>query len=586
MSWHLILLYAAPGLPVALTLLVLMPSTRPVLFRMLPLAPIPALAAALFLPAGIEEPFPPILLGAGMALGETGRIFLGVAALLWILAGLFAQPSVRGERRDRFAGFWLATLSGNMLLFVAADVVSFYLAFATLSLAAFGLVVHYETAEARRAARIYLVLAIFGETMLLLGFLLGAQAAGTILIADVRAALMEGPHRDLAIGLLVAGFGLKAGLMPLHVWLPLAHPAAPVPASAVLSGAIVKAGIFGLASFLPLEAAFPGWSATLVVLGLATAYLGVLFGLVQRRAKTVLAYSTLSQMGLIVVVLGSALASPGAGLSVAATTLYGAHHGLAKGALFLSVGLYGASSVRARGPLILAIGLPALAIAGLPFTGGALAKLAIKGPVGEGAAALLVTLSAVGTTLLMLRFLQLLRRSDAADSTPSAAMLLAFLGCVAGAFAVPWLLFPGLTELAFGYAFRPASLWGALWPVLVGAALMTGALRLRRRPRLTIPEGDIIVPLEGIGRLLLMGMRRAERISLPRLSLPRPPDLARLERAFARWPTAGTMLLLAAALVAASWSLRQSLASDPQPRLSPDILLSTGSTGSTALRSS
>ncbi|MFN3945104.1 MAG: complex I subunit 5 family protein [Allosphingosinicella sp.] len=551
MTWHHILLYAAPGLPIALTLLVLAPGARGALFRLLPFAPVPALAAAVLLPGGVEDPFPRTLLGAGMGLTETARIFLGVGALLWILAGIFAWATIAGERRERFAGFWLATLSGNMLLFVAADVVSFYLAFATLSLAAFGLVVHYGTAEARRAARIYLVLAVLGETMLLLGFLIGAQAAGTILIVDVRAALAEDfPARDLAVGLLVAGFGLKAGLMPLHVWLPLAHPAAPVPASAVLSGAIVKAGIYGLATFLPLEADLPGWSAALVALGLATAYLGVLFGVVQHRPKTVLAYSTLSQMGLVIVLLGSGFGSPGVGLVLAAATLYGAHHGLAKGALFLSVGLVEKSGRRSRGPVVLAAGVAALAIAGLPFTGGALAKLAIKGPMGEGAATLLVTLSAVGTTLLMLRFLQLLRRAAPAEGPPPAALLLPFLGCLAAALALPWLLFPGLTELTLGYAVTPASLWGALWPILVGAALMAGALRLPRRPELRIAEGDIVVPLERAFRLVLILMRRAERIRPPTLSMPEIPHFERAERVFARWPAAGALLLLACGLVA------------------------------------
>jgi hydrogenase-4 component B len=555
MSWELLLLYAAPGVPLALTLAALLPPARGTLFRLLPFAPLPALAAAILLPDAVSDPFPRTLLGAGLALDGTGRVFLGVAALLWSMGGLYARHSIHGKRAQRFAGFWLATLSGNLLLFLAADVVSFYLAFATLSLAAFGLVVHYGTAEARRAGRIYLVLAVLGETMLLLGFLVGADAAGTILIADVREAIAASPRRDLAIALLVAGFGLKAGLMPLHVWLPLAHPAAPVPASAVLSGAIVKAGIFGLVRFLPLEADLPQWSATLVVLGLATAYLGVLFGVVQRRPKTVLAYSTLSQMGLVIVLLGSGFGSPGPGLVLAAATLYGAHHGLAKGALFLSVGLVQDSGARARGPLVLAAGIAALAIAGLPFTGGALAKLAIKGPLGEGPATLLVTLSAVGTTLLMLRFLQLLRRAEPGAGAPRAGLLLPFLMCLAAALALPWALFPNLTELTLVYAVNPANLWGALWPILVGAAIMAGVLRLPRRPDLRIPEGDMVVPMERGFRLLVIGMRKAERIRLPEPAGMRPPTwlgrgLDAAESGLARWPIAGALLLLAGGLVA------------------------------------
>lgn len=549
MSGWLLLLYAAPAVPVALTMLALVPRARPALFRLLPVAPLPALAAALLLPTGTAVPLPRTLLGAGLALDETGRVFLGVAAALWALAGLFALASIADERRERFAGFWLATLAGNMLLFLAADVVTFYLAFAVLSLAAFGLVVHYGTAEARRAGRIYLVLAIVGEVSLLLAFMIGAQAAGSILIADVREALPDARHRDIALALLIGGFGLKAGLMPFHIWLPLAHPAAPVPASAVLSGAIVKAGIFGLASFLPLGADLPRWSAVLVTLGLVTAYGGVLCGIVQHRPKTVLAYSTLSQMGLVIAVLGAGFGSPGAGLVLSAATLYAAHHGLAKGALFLSVGLVEKSDRRVRGAVILAAGLAALAIAGLPFTGGALAKLAIKGPMGEGVATLLVTLSAVGTTLLMLRFLQLLRRSAPTAERPAALLLLPFLTCLAGALTLPWILFPNLTELTLGYALRPANLWGAAWPLLVGAAIMAGALRLRQRPALRIPEGDLVVPLERMGRLAWIALRQTRDVPAPRLALPPLPPLERMERVLARWPVTGALLLLTCGLV-------------------------------------
>jgi hydrogenase-4 component B len=560
MNWDLLLLYAAPGVPLFFTLLAVFPALRSMLLNLLPLAPLPALAAALLLPEGLTDPFPRTLLGAGVGIEPTSRIFLGVAALLWTLAGIYARATIQGERSRRFAGFWLATLSGNLLLFLALDVISFYLAFAALSLAAFGLVVHYGTPEARRASRIYLVMAVFGETLLLLGFLAAAHATGSIMIADVRSALAEAPQRDLALGLLIAGFGLKAGLMPLHMWLPLAHPAAPVPASAVLSGAIVKAGIFGLVSFLPLDAALPGWSAVLVSLGLATAYLGVLFGLVQQRPKTVLAYSTLSQMGLVIAVLGSALASPGVGFAIAAATLYSAHHSLAKGALFLSVGAMEKSSRSSRGAIMLAAGAAAFAIAGLPLTGGALAKLAIKTPLGEGLAALLVTASAAGTTLLMLRFLQLLRHAPAVEGGPSAGVLAPFLACIFAAFSLPWLLFPGIAEQNIGYAFQPANLWGALWPVLVGAAIMAGALHLSRLPVPRVPEGDLIIPLERGYRLMILGMRRLDRLNLPQWNaLPAPRlvgPLDRVERQLGRWNTAGALLLALSVLVFGLWLLQ------------------------------
>ena len=113
--------------------------------------------------------------------------------------------------------------------FVAGDLVTWYAAFALVSLAAFGMVVHDRTEAARRAGSIYLLLAVLGEVCLLLAFaLLAVNVPGnTLSFADVVAALPTSPTRDVTIGLLIAGFGLKAGLVPLHVWLPLAHPEAP-----------------------------------------------------------------------------------------------------------------------------------------------------------------------------------------------------------------------------------------------------------------------------------------------------------------------------------------------------------------------
>src|SRR5690606_1078662 len=180
-----------------------------------------------------------------------------------------------------FPGFWYATLAGNLGVCIAADVVTFYALFSLLSLAAYGLVVHDGTTRAFRAGRVYLVLAVIGEMGLVFGLMLAAQAAGGLEIDAARAALANAPQRDLTIALLVVGFGVKAGLVPLHVWLPLAHPIAPTPASAVLSGAIVKAGILGLMRFLPLEAILLDWGHVLAFAGLVTAYYGVLIGLTQ-----------------------------------------------------------------------------------------------------------------------------------------------------------------------------------------------------------------------------------------------------------------------------------------------------------------
>ncbi|HVL72230.1 MAG TPA: proton-conducting transporter membrane subunit, partial [Beijerinckiaceae bacterium] len=485
------LLVLTPLLPIAIALCALVPGLRAHVGRLALAAPVPGLLAALFAERGVTAELPGALLGVGLALDGIGGVFLGFAAFLWLAAGLFARAYM-GAATPAFWGFWCATLAGSLGVFVALDAITFYVAFAFVSLSAYGLVVHEGTFKALRAGRVYIVLAVFGETCLLLGFMLGAAAADGIGIAEIRGALPDAPQRDLALALLLAGFGLKAGLVPLHVWLPLAHPAAPTPASAVLSGAIVKAGVFGLMRFLPLEAALPVWADILVVGGLATAYYGVVVGLGQPNPKTILAYSTLSQMGLVIAVLGAGLGSPQVGLTLAVATLYAAHHGLAKGALFLSVAVIGKSGARALPWAMAATGLMAIAIAGLPLTGGALAKLAIKGPVGEGTAALLVTLSAIGTTLLMLRFLAAVRATAADDlaARPPPGLLAPWLAVVVAALAVPWLLFPGLAERPAAYALGLDAIWGGLWPILAALVIAALAFRRLRHDHPYLPEGD------------------------------------------------------------------------------------------------
>ncbi|MEW5966112.1 MAG: complex I subunit 5 family protein [Pseudomonadota bacterium] len=448
-----------------------------------PLAPLPALALALIAPAGAALDLPWLLLGSRYALDETGRLFLGFTAGIWLLAGLYARGYLAGDpRRHGFGFFFLATQAGNLGLILAADAISFYSMFALMSFAAYGLVIHTGSAEALRAGRVYLVMALGGEMLLLTALWRLAHAASSLLLTDMARAASLDPA---SCALLAAGFGVKAGLPLLHMWLPLAHPVAPTPASAVLSGAMIKAGVLGWLRFLPLGAApLPELGWTLTSLGLGAAFLGVLIGLVQRDAKTVLAYSSISQMGFITVAVGAGLGNPGAWPALApAVAVYAAHHGLAKGALFLGVGL-------PAGRLKLAgMALAALALAGAPLTSGALAKAALKAPLPE-ALGLALAVAAIGTTLLMARLLWLIRIRGPAGKA-DARMALAWAGALAAVAAAPvWLpmSFPAL----------PApSLWSALWPVLSGLVLAGIAFPARMAGRaVSLPPGDILVWLE------------------------------------------------------------------------------------------
>lgn len=542
------------ALPLALAALALLPAIRPRSLSLLPLAPLPALAVALFAPEGIASEAPDILLGAQLALEGNARLFLGFAAFLWIAAGIFAHAYMRGDARaGGFASLWCLTLAGNLGVFLAADVATFYAAFACVSLAAWPLVVHTRRPQAMRAGLVYIVLALVGETALLLGFMLAASGAETLLIADLRMAIAASPWQGAILLLLVAGFGIKAGLVPLHVWLPLAHPAAPTPASAVLSGAIVKAGIFGLVQFLPFGLDLPFWRDALLWAGLATAFYGVAVGLTQDNPKTVLAYSTVSQMGLVIAVLATPLQEDSPETALAAASLYALHHGLAKGALFMGVGVVAASGARALVPVLAVLALPALSLAGLPLTGGALAKLGAKPPLGGGAAELLFTLSAVGTSLLMLRFM--LKVAGAAakelDARAEAGLLLPWLMTIAASLIVPWLLFASVTGLPAAYPLAPGNLLSAFWPVAAAGVIAALAwLAGLRAPN--IPEGDLLAPATAAGARVVSMIPAPPHwiaaLGLPekRLALDRVAAewASRAERLLSRWSISGALLLM------------------------------------------
>ena len=523
--------------PLLIAALLWLPAGRALGLRLAPWAPLPALLLALAAPAPFELELPWLLLGSRLGLDETGRIFLLFSALIWLAAGWFARAWLADDaRRHGFAGFFLLAQAGNLGVCLALDAASFYGFFAVMSFAAYGLVVHDRSPAARRAGRVYLVLALAGEMLILTGLLLAAGAM----------------HLSIAATCLILGFGVKTGLPLLHVSLPLAYAAAPIPAAAVLAGAMIKAGVLGWLRFLPLgEAALPDAGTAMLLAGLLAILLGSVVGLAQRLPGALLAYSSISQMGYIAVAVGAGLLAPGLWpLLLPAVILYALHHALAKAALFLGLGV-----LQRRGAtpaVMLGLALPALALAGAPLTSGMLAKSGLKqalhglpAPWGD-LLPLLLALGALGTALLMLRLLWL------AHGT-------AQQGASASGLAAPWLLMlSGVVGLTAWLA--PAAAWhtaltmqaalAATWPLLAALALAFAALRLGLRAP-AIPPGDLLVPLE---RLLAAPGR--QRGKLPRLAaMPAfPPTAARAPRLEARlraWPLAGLLWLAGVAILVA-----------------------------------
>lgn len=534
-------------LPLLLVGLVLIPATRRIGLQLAPWAALPGLALALTAYDTYRIDIPWLMLGSRFGLDETGRIFLFFTALLWLAAGFYARSYLAKDPRQHiFTAFFLITLSGNLGLCLAQDAISFYFTFAIMTFAAYGLVVHEGDTGARRAGRVYLIMAVLGEALLIAGLMLLAGAAQTHFLPEItRAAAIKMP--DFAYVMLFLGFGVKAGVPFLHMWLPLAHPVAPTPGSAVLSGAIIKAGLLGWLRFLPLgEAALPALGTVMLSMGLFAVFFGVVVGLAQRQPKTLLAYSSISQMGFMTLAVGAGLLIPQFWpVLLPAICLYALHHGLAKGALFLGVGV--AQRFDRNGWIIAGLLLPALALAGAPLTSGALAKTELKAALmslpspWQELLTLTLPLAAVGTGLLMARFLLLTPHGS--NQNDSVSLLPSWLAVLITVVSLAWTQADGA---AIAATLSRQGLTSAALPVLAAALVAYAAWRLGRHS-LDIPPGDMLVWLERVAAALY-------RISIPHsfesksiftTTLAAISRISNLEKALRYWPLVGGLWLLA-----------------------------------------
>jgi len=504
-----------PLLPLLVACLLVVRPWRPALVGLAPWAALPGLLVAVTATSegGIE--LPGLLLGVHLGLHATTRVFLFFTSVLWLVAGLYAVAHHHADPgRPVFFIYYLLAMSGNVGLVLARDAVSFLALFALMSFASYGLVVHSGTPKARWAGKVYIILVVLGETLLFPALLMASGHADSLLLADIVERLPDAPHRNWIVGLLVLGFGIKAGALPLHVWLPLAHPAAPVPASAVLSGCMIKAGLLGWIVFLPLGTfAMPGWGTVFLVVGATAALFGLLAGLLQMDAKVLLAYSSIGKMGWMTAALGIALAAPKAWPDVRlAVCVYALFHALTKGTLFLSTGAAKLPARTASGYVGLWLGLliPVLVFAGLAGTGGAAAKAALKGVskyapgLWSGALGHLLTWSGVLGALVMARFVYLVRphRGETSASVPVKGCVVPWSGSILLAVAVPALARGFGLSVPIGAQLTPHAVWTYTWPLLLAVGLAAIGWRLFRGWRWYVPAGDVLVGY----RLLLQGL--------------------------------------------------------------------------------
>jgi hydrogenase-4 component B len=297
---------------------------------------------SLALPLGIPW------LGAHFRIDALSAFFLAVVDLGAVAASLFALGYGRHEDAPlRVLPFYPAFLAGMTLVVLADDAFAFLVSWEFMSLTSWALVMsHHRERDNVHAGYVYLVMASFGTLALLLAFGLLAGPDGLYTFAQIRAAHPTAGLAALVLILALIGAGSKAGLVPLLVWLPLAHPAAPSHVSALMSGVMTKVAVYGFVRIVLDLAGEPAWWWSMVVLALGgvTAVMGVLYALMQHDLKRLLAYHTVENIGIIFIGLGLALAFKAHGMAFAsalaltAGLLHVFNHSVFKSLLFFGSG--------------------------------------------------------------------------------------------------------------------------------------------------------------------------------------------------------------------------------------------------------
>ena len=276
------------------------------------------------------------------------RVLYGcIAAFMWMMTGIFSREYFAHYRnRNRYYFFYLLTLGATLGVFLSGDFYTTFIFFELMSLTSYVWVVHDEKPAAMKAGEIYLAIAIIGGLVMLMGLFLLYDAAGTLRMSElytaVAAVSAQKQTQLYAAGLcMLFGFGAKAGMFPLHIWLPKAHPVAPAPASALLSGILTKTGVFGvLAVCTEIFRYDPQWGKLVLYLGVITMFGGALLAVFSIDLKRTLACSSMSQIGFILVGAGMLeLLGEENALAVRGTILHMVNHSIIKLVLFMAAGV-------------------------------------------------------------------------------------------------------------------------------------------------------------------------------------------------------------------------------------------------------
>lgn len=251
--------------------------------------------------------------GISFRIDWLSTVLVTIASSIWLLVTIYSFDYVKpSDKINRYHAFTLITFGATLGTLLAGDLVSLFLFFELMSFSSYVLVIHEGDEKALKAGFLYLIMTIGGGLAFLFGVLGVYQLTGTVAF-QTGGFLTSDSFLSLGafIGFLI-GFGMKAGMFPLHIWLPEAHPVAPSPSSALLSGVMLKIGGFGLLRviFNVYEFSFlkeVGWINYLLILAILTIVLGSIFAIMQKNLKRRLAYSSVAQMGYVL--LGMALLS-------------------------------------------------------------------------------------------------------------------------------------------------------------------------------------------------------------------------------------------------------------------------------------
>ena len=322
--------------------------------------------------------------------GGLRTVMAVLAGFMWVMTALASPEYFSGAKANaRYFMLYLWTLGALLGVFLAADLMTLFIFFEIMSFTSYVWVAQNETPAALRASETYLFIAVIGGLTMLMGLFLLANAVGKLTFENIlekAPELSAGLRYTVGICALV-GFGAKAGMFPLHIWLPKAHPVAPAPASALLSGILTKSGVFGIIGISCwLFDEVPGWGNLLLVPAVITMFLGALLAVFSIDLKRTLACSSMSQIGFILtgvsmcVLLGEhgSIAACGSVLHILNHSLIKLTLCVAAGVVYFNVHSLDLNEVRGFGrdqPLLkLAFLSGACSIAGIPGFGGYISK--------------------------------------------------------------------------------------------------------------------------------------------------------------------------------------------------------------------